>query len=475
MKLLTRLLGLWVLTSFILSAHAGSIQDHAFTNLDHPQVKPLMDDIDGHLNEGQFDQVVAKGEDVQVWLAKSNLPRTVQAYYLNNLSIALARAGETNQALVTSQQAVELLEGLTPFHPDLYHVMMAKGYILVYEGAFDEAEDALRHAQHIAHRNQGVYAKDQLPTLRLLTDVLANTGKDRDADQTQRFFLKVNEQIYGAASEEMIPSLAEVGNYFANRGRGIPSGQARTQTVYTVGRNRSIELSQPEADITYRSRLFREAEIAFERSIAIIEGKYGSTDLRLVEPLKGLSKTKFLEGYARSYAEAPMEKMVAIVHQNPGSDVADKARALVELGDLYIKTEDARAEETYKKAWDLLSDPEHDDLRYSLFGRPVRLLPEYNFRPTLPRYPVDLEPDQQLYVDLTYNVLANGRVRQVHVVDSNIPLRNQKQTRTGVKYMKFRPRMVDGELVDTNDLSLHQTFTVLRPEPVFESNISVNP
>ncbi len=170
-----------------------------------------------------------------------------------------------------------------------------------------------------------------------------------------------------------------------------------------------------------------------------------------------------------------MEQMVAIVQQNPGSDVADKAKALVDLGDLYIKTEDDRAAETYKQAWQLLEGEAHEELRYELFGRPVRLLPEYNFRPALTRYPVDLEPNQQLFVDLSYNVMENGRVRQASIVDSNIPLRNQKVTRNAVKLMKFRPRMVDGELVATEGLSLHQTFTVVKPEPVFETNVRVTP
>lgn len=479
MKFLNRVLGLCLLgcfsITFSVTIQASGIQDHRFPAVDHKRLKPITEDFPGLLQNGEFEAVLKQGQDLQGWIIKSKLGTQAKAQALSNLSIEVARAGYLDEAILMINQAVELLEGITPFHQDLYHVMMAKGYMLVYEGAFDEAEDALRHAQHISHRRQGVYAKDQLPALRLLTDVLANTGQVKDADQTQRFLLRVNEQIYGASSEEMIPSLTEVGEYFANRGRGLIVTQARTSSVFMVGRNRTIELGEPEADTTYRARVFREAEMAFERSIAIIEDKYGSTDIRLVEPLKGLSRTKFLEGYARTNAEKPMEQMVLIVEQNPGSDAADKAKALVDLADLYIKTGDGRAAETYEKAWAMLSGPEHEDLRYELFGRPVRLLPEYNLRPALERYPVDIEPNQQLFVALNYNVLANGKVRRTEVTDSNIPLRAQKATRNAVKLMRFRPRMVDGQLVDTEGLSLHQTFTVVKPKPVFESNVSVNP
>ena len=474
MNLLKRLAGFCLVAVSPLTNSADSIQDHNFSSFDSPYLQSTFSGLTDSLYEGNFDRVMSGVSEVQDWLESSNLNRRASARVLSNLGILLARTGDLNAALILSNEAEEMLESISPFDPDLYHVLMAKSYVLIYESAFEEAEDSLRHAQNIAHQNQGVYAREQIPTLRLLTEVQTNTRKRRDADQTQRFFLRVNEQIHGPNSEEMIPSLAEVGKYFANRGRFIPSGQARSTNVFMVGRNRSIDLEQPEADFAYRTRVFREAEIAYERSIAIIQDKYGETDLRLVEPLKGLSKTKFFEGYARTHAEKPMELMAEIVMQNPGADVGDKAKALVDLGDLYIKTEDGRAAETYTQAWNLIAGEEYEELRYELFGRPVRLLPENNFRPTLPRYPVSAEPGEQLFVDLNFNVLANGRVRQVEVTQSNIPLREQKLTRSALQLMKYRPRIVDGELTDTLGLSLHQTFTVLRPEPEFSAEMTTD-
>lgn len=169
-----------------------------------------------------------------------------------------------------------------------------------------------------------------------------------------------------------------------------------------------------------------------------------------------------------------MELMAEIVQQNPGADLGDKARALVDLGDLYIKTDDNRASETYLKAWQLLEGDEFEALRYELFGKPVRLLPDQNFQPTLARYPVSIEPNQQLFVDVSFNVMANGRVRQAVVTDSNIPLREQKTTRTAVQLMKYRPRIADGELMDTEGMSLHQIFTVLRPKPEFKAEVDAD-
>lgn len=475
MRLIARTIAILLAMFLPTAAGANSIQDHSFGAFEHPKLQSTQSELTNLLMGGEFEALFKQGDDVEKWIQDSDVSATDHARYLSNLAVMLAQAGESNDALVASGKAQDLLETISAFHPDLYHVMMAKGYILVFENAHEEAEDALRHAQNIAHRNQGVYATEQLPTLRLLTEVLTSTGQGKDADQTQRFLLRVNEQAYGAASEEMIPSLTEVGDYFAKRGRTIPTGNTtRNTNVFMVGRNRSIDLDSSDADIAYRARIFREAESAFERSIEIIQDKYGPTDLRLVEPLKGLSQTKFLEGYARTYSEKPMEQMAAIVQQNPGADVGDKAKAWVDLADLYIKTEDPRAHETYKKAWDLLADEAHEELRYELFGKPVRLLPEFNFRPSLTRYPQGAEPGDQLFVDMSYTITETGRVRQVEITDSNIPLRDQKSTRLAVQLMKFRPRLIDGAPVRTEGLTLHQTFTVYKPEPEISTNVDVN-
>lgn len=474
MTIMKRLVGICLAAILPLISSADSIEDHNFPNSENHYVAGAIKQLTDDLYDGRFDELQADSQTLQAWLKDSDLNRRETAQVLNNLAILIARSGELNDALLLSNESEQLLESISPFEPDLFHVLMAKSYVLIYESAFDEAEDALRHAQNVAHRNQGVYAREQIPTLRLLTEVQTNTGQRRDADQTQRFFLRVNEQTHGPNSEEIIPALAEVGQYFANRGRIIPSGQARSTNVFMVGRNRSIELDSSEADFAYRTRIFREAEMAYERSISIIKDKYGETDLRLVEPLIGLSKTKFYEGYARTHAKKPMERMAEIVMQNPGADLGDRAKALVDLGDLYIKTEDSRAEETYLKAWSLLKGDQHEELRYELFGRPVRLLPEHNFTPTLTRYPVSAEPGEQLFVALNFNVMSNGRVRQVEVMDSNIPLREQKLTRSAIQLMKYRPRIVNGEMSDTIGLSLHQTFTVSRPQPEFSAEITTD-
>ncbi len=468
-------IALVILTATLaITAQGNGIQDHSFVELEHPSLTRTQTDLSRLLQSGQFTELMAASDTFQMQLENLDATRQDKARYLSNTAIMLAQADESEKALQLTNQAQGLLEAMSAFHPDLYHVLMAKGYILVFNGKHEDAEDALRHAQHISHRDQGVYGVEQLPALRLLTEAQTHIGEFRDADQTQRFLLRVNEQVYGAASEEMIPSLMEVGAYLARRGRTIVTGNKRTQSVFMVGRNHTIDLDVSDTDLAYRTRLFREAEEAYERSIAIIQEKYGATDLRLVDPLKGLSKAKLLEGFSRGYAEKPMERMASIVQQNPGSDVADKAKALVELADLYIKTEDPRAADLYRQAWTLLADDVHEELRYQMFGRPVRLLPEHNFVSYLDRYPESTGPDQQLFVDLNYTVNRSGRVRQVTVAESNIPNRDQQNTKRAIQLMKFRPRMVDGELVDTEGLSLHQTFTVIEKQPEFKAKVDVN-
>ncbi len=382
------------------------------------------------------------------------------ARFLSNAAIIQATADNLTEAALSLDQAITLLEEHDPFHPDLFNILVVDGFVQDALKQYDAAEDALRRAQHIAHRHDGVYTPRQIPLLVSIANVMVARGDDFDADREQRFNLKVNEHNFGANSETLIPTLTKLGTYFANRASSLP-----------------IRASTDVEDIrTSRDNLFRESVALFERAIHIIEDKYGSNDLRLIDPLKGLARTKYLQGYGRANAKKIMERALDIVTSNPATDKPDHAKALIDLADFYNITSDKRATETYKAAWDLLaSDPNYEDLQYQYFGKPMRLHPETPVRPTLTRHPVDVEKGNELYVDLQYDVMPSGKVDNVRIVDGNVPNSEKRVMRNFVGDMRFRPRIVDGELVPTEGLSLHQVYTVKERIPETKISISAGP
>ena len=170
-----------------------------------------------------------------------------------------------------------------------------------------------------------------------------------------------------------------------------------------------------------------------------------------------------------------MERAAGIVTTNPSSDVSDHAKSLVELADTYVITTDGRALDVYTEAWEMLADPEFDDLRYQLFGTPKMLFPDEPIQPVLARHPMNAVVGDELFVDIEYDIRHDGRVRNVKIVEGNVPNEEKKMLKTYVSRLKYRPRIVEGEFFMTEGLSWHQTFRVLEkvPEPTNVSPVVV--
>ncbi|MBD3646848.1 MAG: tetratricopeptide repeat protein, partial [Pseudomonadales bacterium] len=304
-----------------------------------------------------------------------------------------------------------------------------------------------------------VYSPEQLPVVKDIAKLKQERGEWMDADRQQIFRLKIGERSWGRQSEQLVPLLHELGAYFAERGDEIPRHWAEDPDL-----------------LIYREELFRESIDLYERAIDIVEQKYGENDLRLVESLRGLSKARILQETGRYEAEDAMERAVEVVQMNPGTDLPDYVRTLVELGDVYTITRDGRAEETYLQAWNLIADkPEYDDLRRDLFGIPQRLMPMESKVFVLDRYPQGLDESDELYIDAEYTVHSSGKVTHVEILDGNVANQDKRIFRSILSERFYRPRIVDGKLVDTEGMMLHQTFRVRETEPETEISFDAGP
>lgn len=434
---------------------ADSITNYFFRTINAPALTQQNSALISALDSKRYEDALALSQGlVDMAQSDQSIDKMSYARALSNAAILDAVSGDRNNAILRTGMAIKLIEASDPFHPDLLNILMVKSYTHNAEDMHLSAEDDLRRAQHIAHRMDGVYSKRQIPILESIAGLKMVQGEFRDADQEQRFNLKVSEKAYGIASEELMPTLERLGAYFADRGSSIPLNSSQDERLY-------------------RDRLFRESTRMLERSITIIEDTYGPGDLRLITPLKGLSRTKYLQGYGRIHAERPMERALEIVDKHPATDTIDRAKAIVSLADLYTVTSDARASTLYLEAWGLLSEDEaYLDLRYELFGRPHRLKPEAPISPVLFRQPVEVEIGEELYVDIQYDIREDGRVRNARVMAGNVPNADRKMMRDFVTTMRFRPRITGGVLQVTEELSLHQTYRVRKKSAESSFNIS---
>jgi hypothetical protein len=120
------------------------------------------------------------------------------------------------------------------------------------------------------------------------------------------------------------------------------------------------------------------------------------------------------------------------------------------------------------------NDPAYDELRAEIFGTPTRLYPEATGVLRLTRKPDAVTTqDIELFIDVSYSVKANGRVGDFQLVDKNVPNEQVRFIRNRLAASRYRPRILDGELVSTENLMIHQIFQVVDDLPV-GSDVSIN-
>ena len=188
--------------------------------------------------------------------------------------------------------------------------------------------------------------------------------------------------------------------------------------------------------------------------------------LRLVEPLRGLASARLRQITNRNAAERALERVVDVVNRDPNADIPDKVRATIDLADMYNITGDRRAADTYLQAWSLMKDdPRHQELSADIFGSPTRLHPEATTVLYLDRMPDAKlkEPDVTLFIEVEFTVRANGRVQNIKLLDKNVPNEQVRLIRARLSDARYRPRMMDGVLVDTDSLVMTQTYEVRPP------------
>ena len=348
---------------------------------------------------------------------------------LSNAAIADAALGRYQQAAHTFEQALTLIEAeYKVFSPNLMNALLASGITSIELKKMQDAENKFRWAQHIQHRQGGVFninqteVNDWLTRLHLLQNQLAA------ADLVQRFGLRIAESNFALGSDSLNDARLKAAAYFSERGSQLPFGEA-------------------ENYLLSRDNIFRQSVVLYKSAIASIESTHGHNDPRLIEPLRSFAKTRIRQGTSARAAIPLLERVLGIIAKQSTVDPLDHIRAWLELGDIYIITSDKQARTAYAAAWVLLENlPDKTEARNSLFTEPKLLYPNKLAPLLLERRPVATGPDEdEFYADISYLVSEAGKVEKIEVHDKNVPHSQVKILKNLLMGSRFRPRLVAGE------------------------------
>ena len=64
------------------------------------------------------------------------------------------------------------------------------------------------------------------------------------------------------------------------------------------------------------------------------------------------------------------------------------------------------------------------------------------------------------YLEMEYVVRADGRARRFEMLEGNVPLRARDQLRAKLRRARFRPRMEDGQVVETGAIIVRREYTL---------------
>ena len=362
---------------------------------------------------------------------------------LCNVAIMKVASGDYTDGLVGLDNSIAALSDLVkPFDPVMVRALVVRGIAALSVEDYNESRKALRRAQHILHREEGVFTLNQLPLVDYLALTNLRAGEPFSADREQLFSVTIVKKEFGDRSESIIPRLIRVGNYFAQRAMGIP-------------------ISTDTDSLNQRAWMLKTSRQMHLDTIEIFEELYGTDSPKLIAPLRRLAKAKLIASMGRKSAESDLRRALELSSKNEEVDKAEVYAVNVDLGDFYAVTKNEKSAAQYLLSWKLMQEEDAGkQIAKSYFGSPVRLHPPKISHFSLDRLPDSAEPGSELFVDLEFGINEAGRVFNAKITDKNIPNDQARAVRQREKNTIYRPRIEEGVFVPVDANQLRQLFKV---------------
>lgn len=404
---------------------------------------------------------------------------------------------EFDDAYDSYKSAVKQVETeFDEFHPSLVAPLTGLGRVYIKLGDNDAAEASFRRAQHIIHRNDGVYSEQQLEVIDELTTLHLIRREPLEADRQQRMALLISEHVLEEESTALLPALHKLGKWFTETGQyhrarrthkralkisDRESGAASIETLRLMARTKTLqgvccaykiltqvveklqadnntstnELASAQADLAdayLNSRKVERAHATYARAWATLGDKEGQEffdkpqQLALMRPLDhAASNTKQykvpnLASFNRGIKLSREEQLVAD-YQPPQQFLVPQYENVyqVQIIDTFQRKE-VNDEKTRK----VIGHPFQFLTKQLLFILPMRMQKASELA--------------ELSVDLDFTVTEKGAIRDIEASGEGTPNRLIKLLKRVLARSRFRPRLVDAKPVSTQHVTLTQTF-----------------
>jgi TonB family protein len=202
---------------------------------------------------------------------------------------------------------------------------------------------------------------------------------------------------------------------------------------------------------------FQEERDQYQQATRIIREHYGKDDLRLIEPLAAIGNSFRSQRLPDSQGANALHEALTLIAAEKNPDPKMLAQLLTDVGDWEVAFAKAPYDGAhYQRAWQILGTlPNGDALRASWFGRG----PNYVLREPISQRLLSQQPNAPMgHVLVKFDVDRSGVADNVVVVESQPAGMKDDAVVRHVRRSRFRPQIIDGELVPAEGVALLFNF-----------------
>jgi len=317
---------------------------------------------------------------------------------------------------------------------------------------YEDASVTLQRALDLSRNLDGLLNPGQMPILYPLIGSLVNLERHGEADREFQYAVRVAQSAWGSTDARVIRPLDRYAHWLEHMGR-YPSARAEYARALTIA----------EAAGSRAARLVIDPLLGIARSYRL-EATNGSEEeaAQYVDPFAQSSVGGLAERAGRGLnpdgekalllAQQTIDKLRPVDHELRGT-------SLMELGDWYLCADQVdKSLARYREAW-----KEFQQAGSTALDAP-RQLAYRTPAASAARSPLaERENTDEHSVQATFTVKRDGHTANVITSSADATAAQQKTVLAAVRRARYAPRLLNGEPVDTEGVTLVEKLLSKRP------------
>ncbi|MGH8174745.1 MAG: TonB family protein, partial [Steroidobacter sp.] len=340
--------------------------------------------------------------------------------------------------------------------------LLGLGNTFAGSGHHHEAVPLLQRAVAITRAQYGLFDRRQQDTLKTLAASLTAVDRAPEAQDLMIYRVRIAEKAYHEGSPKVIPTLCDLGDWFADVGKTPEARMTFQMALNIVGTTSSLNdpiIVAPLRGIA-RAYMLRPSYPDTWRRPPSPPGCFAPGQ-ECLPPFRMDSAGKLIvePRELNREGEYALQRALRILDGDPSASTQTRIETLIQMGDWrQIKKSPREALPYYQRAWQLMrTAPSLSNSAATALDFPVRVYyPTPEIVAHVPAAPP--EETQFNYVQIEFTVVADGSVSDARVVDHDTRDRYARDILDAVRAARFRPKFVDGQAVTTPGITYREVL-----------------